>query len=148
MHDEPIIRTGTSSDNEAIHAIEQSVFKEDSWSLEMISQEIAKDPSRITWIMELGELMIGYSMVRSGPGEVQLINMAVEPSFHRMGLGKRLLDHFLDQVPAKSSVFLEVNRGNFPAINLYLGAGFEDVAIREAYYRDGSDAIVMCLIKE
>ena len=148
MHDEPIIRTGTSSDNEAIHAIEQSVFKEDSWSLEMISQEIAKDPSRITWIMELGELMIGYSMVRSGPGEVHLINMAVEPSFHRMGLGKRLLDHFLDQVPAKSSVFLEVNRGNFPAINLYLGAGFEDVAVREAYYRDGSDAIVMCLIKE
>ena len=148
MHDEPIIRTGTSSDNEAIQAIEQSVFKEDPWSLEMISQEIAKDPSRITWIMELGELMIGYCMVRSGPGEVHLINMAVEPSFHCMGLGKRLLDHFLDQVPAKSSVFLEVKRGNFPAINLYLGAGFEDVSIREAYYRDGSDAIVMFLIKE
>ena len=59
-----------------------------------------------------------------------------------------MLDHFLDQIPAKSSVFLEVKRGNFPAINLYLGAGFEDVAIRDAYYRDGSDAIVMCMIKE
>ena len=148
MHDEPIIRTGTPSDNEAIHAIEQSVFKEDPWSLEMISQEISDDPSRITWIMELGELMIGYCMIRSGLGEIHLINMAVEPSFQRMGLGKRMLDHFLDQIPAKSSVFLEVKRGNFPAINLYLGAGFEDVAIHEAYYRDGSDAIVMCLIKE
>ena len=59
-----------------------------------------------------------------------------------------MLDHFLDQIPAKSSVFLEVKRGNFPAINLYLGAGFEDASIREAYYRDGSDAIVMYLIKE
>ena len=114
----------------------------------MISQEIAEDPSRITWIMELGELMIGYYMVRSGLGEVHLINIAVEPCFQRIGLGKRMLDHFLDKTPAKSSVFLEVKRGNFPAINLYLGAGFEDVAIREAYYRDGSDAIVMCMVKE
>ncbi len=148
MHDEPIIRTGAPSDNEAIHAMEQSVFKEDPWSMEMISEETAEDPSRITWIMELGELMIGYCMVRFRPGEVHLINMAVVTSFHRMGLGKRMLDHFLDQIPAKSSVFLEVKRGNFPAINLYLGAGFEGVAIREAYYRDGSDAIVMCMIKE
>ena len=148
MHDEPIIRTGSPSDNEAIHAIEQSVFKEDPWSMEMISDEIAEDPSRITWILELGELMIGYCMVRSGPCEVHLINMAVVTSFHRMVLGKRILDHFLEQIPAKSSVFLEVKRGNFPAINLYLGAGFEDVAIREAYYREAKDAIVMCMIKE
>ena len=91
MHDKPIIRKGTPSDNEAIHAIEQSVFKEDPWSLEMISQEIAVDPSRKTWIMALGEFMIGYCMVRSGPGEVHLINMAVEPSFQRMGLGLSLI---------------------------------------------------------
>ena len=148
MHDEPIIRIGAPSDNEGIHAIEQSVFKEDPWSMEMISQEIAEDPSRITWIMEFGELIIGYCMVRFGPAEVHFINMAVVTSFHRLGLGKKMLDHFLDQIPAKSSVFLEVKRGNFPAINLYLGAGFEEVAIREAYYRDGSDAIVMCMIKE
>ena len=142
------IRIGTPSDIEAIHAIEKSAFKEDPWSLEMISQEIAEDPSRITWIMELGELMIGYYMVRSGLGEVHLINIAVEPCFQRIGLGKMMLDHFLDQTPANSSVFLEVKRGNFPAINLYFGAGFEDVNIRDTYYRDGSDAIVMCLIKE
>ena len=147
MHDEPIIRTGTPSDNTAIHAIEQSVFKEDPWSLEMISQEIADDPSRKTWIIELGELMIGYCMVRSGPGEVHLINMAVEPSFQRMGLGKRLVDHFLDQIPAKSSVFLEVKRGNFPAINLYLEAGFEEIDVRKKYYSDGADAVVMHLKK-
>ena len=148
MHDEPSVRTGTFSDIEAIHSIEQSVFKKDPWSMEMISQEIAEDSSRITWIMELGKLMIGYCMVRFGPGEVHLINMAVVTSFHHLGLGKRMLDHFLDQIPVKSSVFLEVKRGNFPAINLYLGAGFEDVAICKTYYRDGSDAIVMCLIKE
>ena len=63
MHDEPIIRTGAFSDIEAIHSIEQSIFKKDPWSMEMISQEIAEDSSRITWIMELGEPMIGYCMV-------------------------------------------------------------------------------------
>mgnify|MGYP000695817638 CR=1 FL=1 len=47
--------------------------------------------------------------------------------------------------PENSSVFLEVERGNFPAINLYLDAGFEEVAIREKYYTDDEDAIIMCL---
>ena len=42
-----------------------------------------------------------------------------------------------------ANVFLEVKRTNFPAINLYLGFGFEEIDIRKKYYIDGEDALVM-----
>ena len=49
----------------------------------------------------------------------------------------------LENISKDSSTYLEVKRGNFPAIKLYLNAGFKDIAIREDYYPDGEDAIVM-----
>jgi len=81
-------------------------------------------------------------MLRYGPNEVHLVNMAVDPSLQKMGIGKKLLIHFLDNIPKYSSAYLEVKRGNFPAIKLYLNAGFKDISIREGYYPDGEDAIV------
>ena len=43
-----------------------------------------------------------------------------------------------------ANVYLEVKRTNFPAINLYHDFGFEEIDIREKYYYDGEDALVMC----
>ena len=84
-------------------------------------------------------------MIQFGPEEVHLINMAVEPLFQNMGLGRKLLHHFLDTNAPNTSIFLEVKLGNFPAINLYLSAGFEEITIRQKYYTEGEDAIIMCL---
>ena len=43
----------------------------------------------------------------------------------------------------EADVFLEVKRTNFPAINLYLSFGFEEIDIRQGYYTDGQDAVIM-----
>ena len=114
----------------------------------MVADELEDIPGKITWVIEQSKNILGYCMLRLFNNEITIVNMAIRPAFQGEGLGQLLLGHIIDQIPSKSSVFLEVKRGNFPAINLYLGAGFEDVAIHDAYYRDGSDAIVMCLIKE
>ena len=145
MGEDVCIRVGTHHDIRAIHRIEQLAFPETPWTLEMITQELSRHTDRKTWILVQGEIIIGYCMVRFGPEKIHLINMAVDPSFQKMGVGQKLLHHFLDNTPENSSVFLEVERGNFPAINLYLDAGFEEVAIREKYYTDDEDAIIMCL---
>tara|TARA_B100000809_G_C15128468_1_gene527315 strand:+ start:2551 stop:2982 length:432 start_codon:yes stop_codon:yes gene_type:complete len=140
-----IIRIGNAIDLEPILSIEKRAFPELPWSREMINQELQENPDRNTWVTETHGNVIGYCMVRYGSGESHLINMAVDPSYQKMGLGRKLLHHFLDQSPHNSSVLLEVKRGNFPAINLYLDAGFEEMAIHEKYYTDGEDAIIMCL---
>jgi ribosomal-protein-alanine N-acetyltransferase len=140
-----IIRIGNAIDLEPILSIEKRAFPELPWSREMINQELQENLDRNTWVTEADGNIIGYCMVRYKPGESHLINMAIEPSYQKMGVGQKLLLHILDHIPNNSSVFLEVKRGNFPAINLYLDAGFEEVAIREKYYTDGEDAIIMCL---
>ena len=49
----------------------------------------------------------------------------------------------MDEYLQYADVFLEVKRSNFPAINLYLHFGFEEIDIREEYYSDGEDAVIM-----
>ena len=59
------------------------------------------------------------------------------------GYGEKLLYHVMDKLDEYSSIFLEVRKSNFPAINLYLKFGFSELGIREKYYNDGEDAIIM-----
>ena len=141
------IRASEERDLARILQIEKSAFPKSAWTREMISIELTLNVDRNTWVIDSNKELVGYCMLRYGPNEVHLINMAVDPSLQKMGIGKKLLIHFLDNIPKDSSTYLEVKRGNFPAIKLYLNAGFKDIAIREDYYPDGEDAIVMCLKK-
>ena len=86
-------------------------------------------------------------MIRIIDKEIHMMNIAVKPELQDLGIGRLLIEHFLNSIPYKSSVFLEVKKGNFPAINLYSSFGFEKISIRKKYYRDGSDAFVMYLRK-
>ena len=142
-----IIRASEETDLVRILEIEKSVFPNSAWTRAMISDELTLNVDRKTWAIDSNIELGGYCMLRYGPNEVHLVNMAVDPSLQKMGIGKKLLIHFLDNIPKDSSAYLEVKRGNFPAIKLYLNAGFKDIAIREDYYPDGEDAIVMCLNK-
>jgi ribosomal-protein-alanine N-acetyltransferase len=141
------IRASEETDLARILQIEKSVFQNSAWTRAMISDELTLNVDRKTWVIDSNIELVGYCMLRYGPNEVHLVNMAVDPSLQKMGIGKKLLIHFLDNIPKNSSAYLEVKRGNFPAIKLYLNAGFEDIAVREGYYPDGEDAIVMCLKK-
>ena len=141
------IRASEETDLARILQIEKSVFQNSAWTRAMISDELTLNVDRKTWVIDSNIELGGYCMLRYGPNEVHLVNMAVDPSLQKMGIGKKLLIHFLDNIPKNSSAYLEVKRGNFPAIKLYLNAGFEDIAVREGYYPDGEDAIVMCLKK-
>ena len=141
------IRASEETDLARILQIENSVFQNSAWTRAMISDELTLNVDRKTWVIDSNIELVGYCMLRYGPNEVHLVNMAVDPSLQKMGIGKKLLIHFLDNIPKYSSAYLEVKRGNFPAIKLYLNAGFKDIAIREDYYPDGEDAIVMCLNK-
>ena len=133
-------------DIDNIYKIENNVFHRNSWSYEMVQDEILNRRSNgQTWVLKLSNNIIGYCMVRFGPNEVHILNMAIDIKFQNNGYGKQLLHHILKEAPINSFIFLEVKRGNFPAIRLYSNIGFEKIHIRKKYYSDGSDAIVMRL---
>jgi [ribosomal protein S18]-alanine N-acetyltransferase len=91
---------------------------------------------------------IGFSLVRVVADEAELLLIAVAPRRHRRGIGRRLLEDFLERSRNEgiARVHLEVREGN-PAVSMYRAAGFSPVGRRRNYYhgQDGSrfDAITL-----
>jgi ribosomal-protein-alanine N-acetyltransferase len=92
--------------------------------------------------------VLGFSLVRTVADEAELLLIAVLPSEQRRGVGRMLLDDFLERARAAgvSRVHLEVRDGN-PAIRMYDAAGFSPVGRRRNYYHASSgkryDAITL-----
>jgi ribosomal-protein-alanine N-acetyltransferase len=93
---------------------------------------------------------VGFSLVRSVADESELLLIAVAPGHRRRGVGRGLLNHFLESARAGgiTRAHLEVRDGN-PAIHMYRHAGFAPIGRRRNYYRgeDGRqfDALTFAL---
>lgn len=145
MFDQLIIRKADYKDLYSIVLIEKEIFKEDQWSLKMIEEELNNSYDRCAWVISLNKKILGYYMVRYSNDEISIMNIAVIPSFQGKGIGRLMMDHLVSHFPVYSSIFLEVKKSNFPAINLYLSMGFKQIGIRSNYYQDGTDALLMHL---
>lgn len=82
---------------------------------------------------------IGFSLFRTVTGEAELLLLAVAPDHQHTGIGRLLLEQFVDRARASGAtrVHLEVRDGN-PAVQMYRLAGFKPAGRRPNYYR-GSD---------
>jgi ribosomal-protein-alanine N-acetyltransferase len=82
---------------------------------------------------------VGFSLFRTVADEAELLLLAVAPQHQHRGIGRRLLEQFVEQARAAGArrVHLEVRDGN-PAVQLYRRAGFQPAGRRPDYYR-GSD---------
>ncbi len=88
----------------------------------------------------------GYLVALRAADELHILNIAVEPSRRREGLGTQLLQYILDKLESRLKVvYLEVRASNAPALAFYQKWGFQSVGVRKSYYRDGEDALVMAL---
>ena len=87
--------------------------------------------------------IIGYIFSHIIDKDIQILNFAIDIAYQHQGYGEKLLSYFMNQLDEDICIILEVRKSNFPAINLYLKFGFSELGIREKYYSDGEDAIVM-----
>jgi [ribosomal protein S18]-alanine N-acetyltransferase len=79
--------------------------------------------------------VVGFSLIRSIADESELLLLAVTPERQGRGIGRALLEQFIDRArdDGASRVHLEVREGN-PAIAMYRAAGFMPVGRRRKYY--------------
>jgi len=122
--------------------IEHRVF-EDAWSREELAAVLPGINGINTWVVELNSHIVGYLMAQEGADVVHLLNLAIDLPWQHRGLGKKLLNFYLDTLPKDSEVNLEVKRSNWPAIHLYINEGFTESNILPRYYADGEDALVL-----
>lgn len=94
------------------------------------------------------ERAVGFSLSRTIVDESELLLIAVLPIHHRRGVGRLLLENFVERArnDHAARVHLEVRDGN-PAVDMYRSAGFSPVGRRRNYYHspDGRrfDAITL-----
>ena len=99
-----------------------------------------------------GELRpLGFALYRGVADEAELLLIAVHPTARRRGIGRRLLDDFVNaaQEDGASNVHLEVREGN-PALAMYRRAGFALAGRRRKYYKgsDGSEYDALTLVRK
>ena len=100
------------------------------------------------WLMILDGRIVGHGLAMIQVGECHILNITVDPEYQGQGLGRRLLQHFLDIGidQQAQTAFLEVRVSNEIALGLYESEGFHRIGLRKGYYRDDDgreDAVVM-----
>lgn len=117
------------------------------WSKAIMESEM-KSPYADFFGAFCGGELAGYIGGRTVAGETEVFNVAVAPGFRRKGIGKSLVEKFIETVRDKKTeaVFLEVRASNLSAINLYEKEGFVFCGLRKDYYDDPKEnAILMRL---
>ncbi len=90
--------------------------------------------------------LVAYTVSYIVYDELHFDNLAVRKNFRKIKVGEILLWLTLKIGKEKKCLwsFLEVRKGNTPAINLYKKFGFEKVGVRKNYYREeNEDALLM-----
>jgi [ribosomal protein S18]-alanine N-acetyltransferase len=148
MSKEPVmIRPLGYSDLPQVIAIERRSFPT-PWSLAMFVLELSKSSSICLAAAEpqrtrIGKLL-GYVICSRYADVWHVMNIAVDASVRRRGIGAALLGGVIERAGARESFTLEVRPSNPGAIALYERFGFRTAGMRPRYYMDtGEDAVIM-----
>lgn len=143
-----VFRPMQPADLDAIMAIEPVIYPY-PWSRGNFSDSLAAGHS--CWVLEQNRNIVGYAVLMLVLDEAHLLNISIAADHQGHGLGRALLSHVQDTARqyGAQQMFLEVRPSNTPALRLYEGFGFNEMAIRRGYYpaRDGrEDAVLMGMV--
>ena len=117
------------------------------WSEKALFEELGRDDSYfIVAVNRPQNNVAGFAILRQVGDDGELLQIAVDKSARRCGIGDVLIDAVLKYSEEKNynSVFLEVRSGNEAAIRMYEKHGFTLMRIRRDYYiAPDEDAFVM-----
>ena len=135
----------TEADLERLVVLEQVAFPDHPWSRADLLAELRRDGA-IGLLLPDGPLL-GAALGWAAGGACELTRISVAPAARQRGLGRMLLDAFVDRARETEAdeVWLEVRADNAAAIHLYASAGFTPSGRRPGYYADGCDALLMAL---
>ena len=112
------------------------------------------DHNHDCWVIENGShtpiITVAHAVLCVTVDDAELLNLSVDPTWQRRGLGRMMLEHILARarILGAARISLEVRRSNFAAMSLYSSVGFKQVGTRKDYYRTRrarEDAYIMQL---
>ncbi len=125
--------------------IESQVYPR-PWSLSLFVSELALRTTRAYYVARVNGVLCGYGGLMVTEDDGHVTTLAVDPAWHRRGIGSRLLMHMARTASRTGArhLTLEVRVGNEPAKALYRRFGFYPAGVRKNYYVEtNEDALVM-----
>ncbi|VUT24814.1 MAG: putative N-acetyltransferase [Candidatus Methanolliviera sp. GoM_oil] len=154
-----VIRQFCPSDFPQVIEIEREVFDEDNTLFYMELSEFFPDSFYVACENQrVSRRKIGDFAVSTREGvmgfvlglvtiedEGRIFSLAVKEKYRGIGIGSSLLEKIMSVLEEKGvkRIRLEVKKDNIIAQTLYKRMGFVEKMIIPAYYKDGSDAILM-----
>ena len=130
------------TDLESIKEILVSDF-DDFWNYSILKDELSNANSYYL-VAKSDDEILGFAGIKYVLNDADIMNIVVKKSKRKSGIGSLLLKNIIELCKKLnvSTLFLEVNEKNLPAISLYKKFGFEEVGFRKNYYKE-NNAIVM-----
>jgi ribosomal-protein-alanine N-acetyltransferase len=116
------------------------------WSLGLFLSELALKTTRFYVVAKVGQNVVGYAGLMLTGSDGHITTIAVDPAWHRHGIGTRLLLAISRSGIAAgcTGLTLEVRVSNEPAQALYRAFGYAPAGVRKGYYAESNeDALVM-----
>ena len=116
---------------------------DDFWNYNVLKEEIESNNSKYI-VAKISDEIVGFAGIKIIIDEADIMNIVTKKTFRNKGIGTLLLENLISIAYELqlSSISLEVNEENSPAIHLYEKFGFQNLGIRKNYYQD-KNAIIM-----
>ena len=116
---------------------------DDFWNYSTFKEELSNANSYYLVAKSDNEIL-GFAGIKTVLDDADIMNIVVKKSKRKLGIGSLLLKNIIELCKNLniSTLFLEVNEKNTPAISLYKKFGFKNVGFRKNYYKE-NNAIVM-----
>ena len=114
------------------------------WTYGILKSEIANINSRYI-VAKCKDEVVGFAGFIIIVDEANIMNIVTKKEKRKQGIGSLLLKKLISisKELGATSITLEVNCNNIPAINLYKKFDFQAVGIRKKYYNNTDDALIM-----
>ncbi len=141
-----IERLAPDADLDPVVEIERASFST-PWTADMFRWELRNNDVSATYVLKTVEgIVAAFCCVWLVLDELHINNIAVRPSYRRLGLARTLLEHVMHEATGKGATraTLEVRRSNAAALRLYERLGFEVTGVRPNYYTNPvEDALIL-----
>lgn len=130
-----MIRLAIESDIEAIEDLEQTTLNT-TLGYDMLKDYLSNSLAKV-FVLELEKKIVGYASTIFDGSVVEILNICINPSYQKKGLGRKLLGYIIrDYNFDAESFFLEVRESNTKAIKLYEYYDFKMIHTRKNYYKN------------
>jgi len=119
------------------------------WSKDMFLGEVAHPLSHCFLVRGENDhnkdIPLGFICFRNIGEESELLNICIHPMHRQKGLGKILMEFYIDFCSKKGvkNYYLEVNPLNIHAVRLYQSFAFQPAGKRKDFYQEKYDALLM-----